>query len=403
MNVREYALDVLYRVFHEHGYASLILRSCPLEEQETALAANMIYGTIRQYALLEAQWRKNVRSRVRPKTALLLDLTVYQLFFMDGIPAYAAVNEAVAMAKKAEKNFVNAILRSVLEKGLQVPQGNTPEELAVRFSHPEWLVRMWTAHYGQQQALRILEADQKEHPVYGRINTLMKDDSIPKDSRVAMVENDCFRYDGVLSRTDWFRDGKVLIQDRSSQRAALQLDVQSGMRVLDVCAAPGTKTQHTACLMNNTGSITACDLYEQRCGLIAQLMEKTGVRIVHTESRDASQKREETEYYDRILCDVPCSGLGDLSHKPEIRWHLQPQDIDDVSRTQAAILDASADALKRGGILVYSTCTLNRKENEKQVAAFLSRRPDYELLYEETLFPDVLEADGFYLAKLHRK
>ncbi|MBR3356759.1 MAG: 16S rRNA (cytosine(967)-C(5))-methyltransferase RsmB [Solobacterium sp.] len=403
MNAREYALDVLYRVFREHGFASLILRSCPLDEQETALAANMIYGTIRQYALLEAQWRPHVKTRVRPRTALLLDMTVYQLFFMDGVPAYAAVNEAVAMTKKAEKSFVNAVLRSVQEQGLLVPEGDAPAQLAVRFSHPEWLVRMWTAHYGREQAMRILAADQKEHPAYGRINTLRNDPAIKEDSRVTMVEDDCFHYDGVLSRTDWFREGKILIQDRSSQRVARQLDAKAGMRVLDVCAAPGTKTQHTACLMNDTGSITACDLYEQRCGLIDQLMEKTGVSIVHTESRDASQKREESEYFDRILCDVPCSGLGDLSHKPEIRWHIQPQDIDEVARTQAAILDASADALKHGGILVYSTCTLNRKENEKQIAAFLSRRKDYELLHEETLFPDALDADGFYLAKLHRK
>lgn len=403
MNAREYALDVLYRVFREHGFASLILRSCPLDEQETALAANMIYGTIRQYALLEAQWRPHVKTRVRPRTALLLDMTVYQLFFMDGVPAYAAVNEAVAMTKKAEKSFVNAVLRSVQEQGLLVPEGDAPAQLAVRFSHPEWLVRMWTAHYGREQAMRILAADQKEHPAYGRINTLRNDPAIKEDSRVTMVEDDCFHYDGVLSRTDWFREGKILIQDRSSQRVARQLDAKAGMRVLDVCAAPGTKTQHTACLMHDTGSITACDLYEQRSGLIDQLMKKTGVSIVHTESRDASQKREESEYFDRILCDVPCSGLGDLSHKPEIRWHIQPQDIDEVARTQAAILDASADALKHGGILVYSTCTLNRKENEKQIAAFLSRRQDYELLHEETLFPDALDADGFYLAKLHRK
>ena len=151
-------------------------------------------------------------------------MTVYQLFFMDGVPAYAAVNEAVAMTKKAEKSFVNAVLRSVQEQGLLVPEGDAPAQLAVRFSHPEWLVRMWTAHYGREQAMRILAADQKEHPAYGRINTLRNDPAIKEDSRVTMVEDDCFHYDGILSRTDWFREGKILIQDRSSQRVARQLD-----------------------------------------------------------------------------------------------------------------------------------------------------------------------------------
>ena len=403
MNAREYALDVLYRVFYEHGYASLILRKCPLEAKETAQAAHLIYETIRNYSLLEAQWRPHVHSRVRPRTALLLDLAVCQMFFADGIPAYAAVSEAAAMARKAEKGFVNAVLRTVAEKGLAVPDGDTPSDWSVRYSHPEWLVRLWIAHYGKEETLNILKADQKEHPVYGRINTLKKDPGLAADPRIAMVEGDCFRYEGVLSRSTWFQNGNVLIQDRSSQRVVQALDARSGMRVLDVCAAPGTKTQQTACMMHNEGEITACDLYEQRCGLIDQLMEKTGVSIVRTETRDACMKREETQYFDRILCDVPCSGLGDLSHKPEIRWHLAPEDIDSIAETQARILEACHDALKPDGILVYSTCTLNRKENERQIQAFLTRHEDIELLAEETMFPHVNEADGFYLAKLHRK
>ena len=403
MNAREYALDVLYRVFHEHGFASLILRNSPLSEKDTAFAANLIYGTIRNRSLLEAQWRPYTKGRVRPKTAVLLDLTVFQLFFTDGIPAYAAVSAGVDLAKKQEKKFVNAILRTVQKNGLSVPAGDTAETLAVRYSHPEWIVRMWIRQYGSQQALQILAQDQKEHPVYGRINTLREESGLRESEGITMLEDDCFRYAGVLSRSQLFRSGQVLIQDRSSQRVVRELDVQPGMRVLDLCAAPGTKTQQTACLMRNEGSITACDLYEQRCSLIDALMEKTGVTIVETMANDASKTRFAPESYDRILCDVPCSGLGDLSHKPEIRWHLEPADVDAIIALQAEILDANADALKHGGILVYSTCTLNCRENEGQVRAFLKRHPDYDCLREETLFPDRLDADGFYMAKLRRK
>ena len=402
MNAREYALNVLERVLYENGYASLILRKSPLNEQETAFAAQLIYTTVRQYDLLEAQWRPLAKGRVRRRTALLLDMTVCQLFFMDKVPAYAAVHEAVELAGTHDKKFVNAVLRAVQKNGLILPEGDTPEELALRFSHPEWIVRMWIAQYGKETAVRILEKDQTEHPVYGRINTLKEDPAFRKDPAVSMLENDAFIYDGVLTRTEYFRGGSVLVQDRSSQKVPEFLDVKDGMNVLDLCAAPGTKTQQTACLMHNTGQITACDLYEHRCSLIAQLMDRTGVTIVQTKVNDASVTGFEPESFDRILCDVPCSGLGDLSHKPEIRQHVRPQDLDALVSLQGKILEANADALKHGGILVYSTCTLNRRENGKQIEAFLKKRDDYTLEEEKTLFPFELESDGFYVAKLRR-
>ncbi len=195
----------------------------------------------------------------------------------------------------------------------------------------------------------------------------------------------------------------MLIQNYSSQQIVRYLDVRAGMRVLDACAAPGTKTQQIAMLMNNQGEIIANELHENRTKLIDELMERTGVSIVTSRSSDASVYDEhQKESYDRVLLDVPCSGLGDLSHKPEIRWHLKPEDIDQITAIQAKILEANAPYVKPGGILVYSTCTLNRKENENRIRAFLERHTEYELCEEHTFFPFVTKSDGFYCAKLIR-
>jgi 16S rRNA (cytosine967-C5)-methyltransferase len=176
------------------------------------------------------------------------------------------------------------------------------------------------------------------------------------------------------------------------------------MEVLDLCAAPGTKSQEIAMFMKNQGKIIACDLYEKRTHLIQDLMTKTGVTICETMVNDATiDKPKWHDQFDRILIDAPCSGLGDLRHKPEIRLHLKPEDLDEITKVQKDILTAAAPYLKQDGILVYSTCTLNKKENENQVKTFLQAHSDYALLEEKTIFPYENGGDGFFMAKLQRK
>lgn len=397
MSARKTILNILVRVMHEHGYASLIMRNMKADEKDIPFISETVYGTIRNYTLLEYQWR-SFASKARPRTALLLDMSIYQLFFMN-VPAYAAVNEAVDLAGEKEKKFVNAILRRVQDQGLVIP-----DDPCIRYSHPEWIMGLWKAHYGEETALKIAAHDQEKSVSYGRLNTLlMSRKELEEDEGVHMLSGTCFRYDGNLASSKMFKEGKVLIQDRSSQEVVSHLEAAAGMRVLDACAAPGTKTQQIAMLMNNEGEIIAGELHAHRSSLITQLMERTGVSIVKAAVMDASAGNQfEEESFDRILIDAPCSGLGDLSHKPEIRWHLRPDDIDEITKTQKAILNANAQYLKKGGILVYSTCTLNRKENEKQIASFLALHDDYALAEEKTLFPHEMDADGFYYAKLTR-
>ena len=403
MSVRAEVLNILERVFRQHGFASLLLRKANISKEEMGLASEIVYGTIRNKTLLEEQWRPFTK-HVKPRVAALLNMSVYQLLFLDSIPSYAVIFEAVELAGKSEKEFVNAVLRKVQAQGIRKPEGNTIEELAVLTSHPLWILQLWKAHYGFETMKEIALHNQEPSLVYGRVNTLKcKKTDIAQIPDVRMLEDDCFFYAGVLQRTELFLKGMVLIQDRHSQKVVRKLDVLPGMQVLDACAAPGTKTQQIACLMKSQGKIVATDLYEARCNLIDELMNRTGVSIVCTKQNGATiTGKFPKESFDRILIDAPCSGLGDLSHKPEIRWPLEPTSIDELVHTQEAILDANADYLRVGGILVYSTCTLNRKENEQQIKKFLVKHTNYVLLEEETLFPMADDADGFYYAKLKR-
>lgn len=397
MNRREHALNILYRVMHDHGYASLIMREEKnLSEEEMPFVTETVYGTLRNYLWLEAQWKPYAK-KAKLKTALLLDLAVYQMFLMHK-PAYAVVSESVEIAGKSDRGFVNAVLHQVEKNGMQEVM-----EPWIRYSHPKWIYDLWCAHYGREQALAIMKADQQRPVVTARINPLKTSvEEVKQNPSFHFLDDLLFTSDTPVQKSALFAEGKVVIQNPSSVKAALYLEAQPGDRVLDLCAAPGTKTQMIAACMQNQGEIIACDLYPQRVSLIDDLMKKTGVRICQTKVSDAEKEHAFPDAsFDRILCDVPCSGLGDLSHKPEIRWHLKPENIDSLLVTQRKILDHAAAYLKPGGTLVYSTCTLNQKENEKQISAFLKRHPEFVLNRQETVFPGC--GDGFYMAQLSKK
>ncbi len=397
MNTRKEALDILYQVFSKEGYASLIMREKKdIDAIHMPYISNVVYGVIRNYRYLEYQWRSYAK-RTKLKTALTIDLAIYELFFMHG-QDYAIVNEAVNLVRENEKKFVNAILRKVIQKGKK-----DSEDPCIQYSHPDWIYTMWKAHYGKEIADQILVADQKIPKVYGRINPLKcTKEELLKDEHFSFLDDIFFMNDQPIQKTEAFQQGKVLIQNPSSFEPVNALDLKDDMRVLDTCASPGTKTQMISSLMHNTGEVIACDLYEQRCHLIDALIERCGNTNVKTMANDATKESFEQESFDRILCDVPCSGLGDLTHKPEIKWHLKPENIDEIIQIQKNILSTSSTYLKKGGILVYSTCTLNKKENSMQIQNFLKQNPDFQLLTEKTIFPFEENRDGFYFAKLEK-
>lgn len=407
MIARVYILNVLKQVIYEGGYASLLLREKreSFSSEDNAFISETVYGTLRNYSLLNKQWKEYVNHSVRRDTEILLNMSIYHLFFLDRIPSYAVINEAVELSQKRDKAFVNAVLRKVSERGLIKNEEDTLEALSENTSHPLWILQMWNAHYGYEVTKKIAEFNQTRSKVYGRMNTLKcNKEELLKDEKVHFINDICFTYEGVLTNSDYFKEGKVLIQDLSSSYIPTKLDVKKGMKVLDACSAPGTKTQEIAMLMENDGEIIAQDIYEKRVQLIDHLMLKTCVKIVQSRIQDSSILNEEyVNSFDRVLLDAPCSGLGDLRHKPEIRFHLKPENIDELVLLQSKLLDVNASYVKENGILLYSTCTLNKKENEKQISKFLEKHTEFELIEEKTLLPYEENSDGFYYAKMRKK
>ncbi|MBR2669863.1 MAG: 16S rRNA (cytosine(967)-C(5))-methyltransferase RsmB [Solobacterium sp.] len=407
-SVRRTAWEYLDKIIEHGGYASLLMRKGQegFSREDTALLSEIVYGTLRYLSLLEYQWQDLVKRTPSKKTAILLDISCYQLLFLDRIPDYAVIDEAVEMVSRNEKGFVNAVLRRVAERGIHYASGEDEvRNLAINTSHPEWLIRMWKAHYGWENTQKLCAFDLEPAVVYGRINTLKTTrERLQNNPWIHFLNDLSFTCDGNLVRTEMFRQGEIVIQDMCSAEIPLLLDAEKGMRVLDACSAPGTKAQEIAMLMENEGEILAGDLYPERVKLIDELMKRTGTSIVQAKVMDVSVLQEEyISSFDRILLDVPCSGLGDLRHKPEIKLHVTPESLDELISLQGKILETNSLYLRSGGILVYSTCTLNRKENEGMIKQFLNAHEEYELLEEKTVFPFERNTDGFYAAKLRKK
>ncbi|WP_302558566.1 16S rRNA (cytosine(967)-C(5))-methyltransferase RsmB [Holdemania filiformis] len=407
---RKRAWQGLNAILNEGQYANLWLRQHGqmLSEEEKRWVTAVIYGVLRHREPLRWQWRDLVRNVPEPSVAVLLDMSVYQLFYLDKGAAYAIVNAAVELCPRSKKGLVNAVLRQLLRRGPKpLPKPESIADLALVTSHPQWLLQLWKAHYGEEKMRRIALADLEEAAVSVRINPL-------KLSREALAQrpNWALEPNGWTIRTagnpvsdPWLKEGKIVIQDRSSQQVALMLDPKPNDTVFDACSAPGTKTTQLAAMMNNEGSILACDLHAHRLALVEEAAQRCGAAIIQTQTLDAAQADQQLagRQFDRVLLDVPCSGLGVLRHKPEILLRLTPDSLDEIVALQAAILTHCAPLCKPGGTLVYSTCTLNRKENDKQVAAFLLQHPEFELMAEQTIFPDEGAQDGFYIAKMTRR
>ncbi len=408
MNAREIAYKSLKNIIKEHGFSNLVLRKNlnELKSIDKGFITQIVYGTLRNYLFLTYQFEDFVHKKLPIDVEILLAMSAYQLFMMDKVPDYALVNESINIASKDYKGVVNAILRRLTERGLkEVDKKDELEALAIKTSLPLWIVKMWNSHYGKETTVKICYGLLEQSVVYGRLNTiLLTKKQLEKDDNVHFIDEQGFIYDKDLISSDYFKNGEVIIQDISSQQVCKYLDLKQGLKVLDCCGAPGTKTSQIAMLMNNTGSIVSVDLYEHRVELINQLAAKMKITNISARVCDASKVdlEFEADYFDRVLADVPCSGLGVLKGKPDIKYRILPSDIDSIVSIQKEILKSSSKCLKVNGILVYSTCTLNKKENDKQVENFLLENPNFSLVESKTLFPFDNNGDGFFVAKLVR-
>ncbi|HQB32330.1 MAG TPA: 16S rRNA (cytosine(967)-C(5))-methyltransferase RsmB [Erysipelotrichaceae bacterium] len=398
MSERESAFNCLCKITIDRQFSNIVLKNC---RDNSPLVTQLVYGTLRNYRLVREVWSKYAVKMPPAKICQLLDMAVYEILLL-GKPEYATVNEIVNIAKKikagSQVNFVNAVLRKVSKDDIcSLP-------LAIRTSHPDWLVSLWNAHYGREITEKICLNNLKDGRVALRVNNLITDaETLLKDERFYPgLVKDCLYFKGNIIETDYFKNNQVIIQSQSSQLAVKTIGVKENQTILDLCAAPGTKTVQLAMELNNTGLVISNDIYDFRVRLIEQSIERYGLNNVVTSVYDGTKidEKYQKHSFDAVLLDAPCSGLGTLKHKPEIKITTTPEDLDNLMDLQKRLLKAASLMVKEKGVLLYSTCTLNKKENERQIEWFLKEHPDYTLKREQTIFPFDFDCDGFYIAKL---
>jgi 16S rRNA (cytosine967-C5)-methyltransferase len=416
VNARELALDLLNRWPRSPALADELLeaalKTCSLNESDRGFAMELFYGCLRRQLALNFLLARLVDKAPRPVIANVLKLGVYQLLFLR-TPAHAAVNETVALARKRggepEAKFVNAILRRAgreLEALSSELQATRQREPWIYYSHPEWLWKRWTARFGHESAAALGEWNNQPPPIYIRVNTLK---TSGKPSGIAAEPTDnplCWRVTDPsgLFRTQSFLSGEFYVQDPSTLTAVNVLDPQPGESVLDLCAAPGGKTTYIAQKMQDRGRIIAADSANSRLALVAENCRRLGVHITATLACEGTRLDRclRGEQFHRVLVDAPCSNTGVLRRRVDLRWRIEEKEVTRLAQLQGKLLDAAAKLTRRGGILVYSTCSLEPEENEAVVAAFLTAHAGFAVETTRSLFPPRDGVDGAFVARFRQ-
>lgn len=431
---RQAAFEALLKVQRDSAYSNLAVDAILKEnehfdERDKAFVCNLVYGTLDRLILIDYNLGLYLNQPVRklkPELHTILRLGAYQILFLDKVPSRAAVSESVNLAKVNKSAFaaslVNAVLRRVSDNGLRLPEGdeNSPEYLAIKYSCPEWLMAMWIDAYGIENAVQLAEKALEAPSVVVRINTTktnaedliwrLAEDGVVAEKSEKFADSLVLTNSGAVEELLAYQDGLFHAQDFASQLCCKALEPEEGDTVFDLCSAPGGKTFTIAEMMNNTGCVRAFDIYQSRVDLIKNGAKRLGLDNVYTYLSDATIFNENYGKADKVLCDVPCSGLGIIRRKPEIRFK-KFDDIDNLPDIQYSILCNAVDYLKDGGRLVYSTCTLNPKENQEVCDRFLAEHPEFtavEVLPEIkrhkegekylTLMPHLHSTDGFFIA-----
>lgn len=423
MDERQTAFRVLLRVEREKAYSNLAL-DAELKRSAngapTAFVTALVYGALERQITLDfvlQQYLRQPLRKLRPEVRVILRMGVLQLYFMDKIPASAAVNESVKLVKKNgcayAAGLVNSVLRKISETPLTYPKtGDLVSDWSFRYACPKALVEHFIKDYGESDAQGILSASLSGAPTVLRVNTLKttaKDlqnrlqtegiETIPGALENVLI----VQKGGALEQLSSYQEGLFHVQDTASMLCVQALELQPGQTLLDMCAAPGGKSFTAAEIMQNRGKILAFDLHEHRVRLIADGAKRLGISIIDAHAQDAAAFHADLlKTADRVLCDVPCSGLGVLRRKPEIRLR-ELTFIDNLTDIQYNILVHASKYLRMGGLLVYSTCTLNRAENEGVCDRFLRENPAYQKDGDyKTLLPHKDGTDGFFIARLRR-
>lgn len=434
VNTRELILGILMEVTKEGNYSHLVLRSVLdkyqyLEKWDRSFITRVSEGTIQSMIELDYiinQFSKVNVNKMKPVIRNILRMSVYQMKYMDSVPASAACNEAVKLAGKkgfsSLRGFVNGVLRNIARNLDQITYPDEKKSfvpaMSVRYSMPEWIVELWLKDYGKERTRDILCAFLNEAPVTIRTNLLK---TTPKELKgrlteegVTIEELDKNRYPGLsyalairgfdyLNALPSFREGLFYVQDISSMMVAEMASPEEGSTIIDVCAAPGGKSIHLAEKMNGTGRVYARDLTEYKVGLVEENIARHTLTNVTAMQMDATVFDEASvETADVLLADLPCSGLGVMRKKTDIKYKIKPCQLHELAELQRRILDTVCTYVRHGGILIYSTCTINRGENEENIRWFIENHPEFVLEEMKQIFPEQSLGDGFFIAKLKR-
>ncbi|HHW00005.1 MAG TPA: 16S rRNA (cytosine(967)-C(5))-methyltransferase RsmB [Clostridiaceae bacterium] len=443
---RETALKVLYDINEKGAYTNIsvnkYLSGTQLRDVDRNFITELVYGTVRWKLTIDWIIRQfsNIKlEKLSPWILNIMRLGVYQLLFTDKVPQSAACNESVKLSKKyghsASSGFVNAVLRNIARNRdkIKYPERaeNTVKYFSIKYSHPEWMIQEWIKLFGEEFTESLLQKNNETPLLTVRANTLKTTrEELSVILREAGLEVDKGRYaqealvirnPASITRIEAFQKGYFQVQDESSMLVGNILDPKPGELVIDVCSAPGGKATHIAQLMKNSGTVIARDVHPHKIKLIDDAAKRLSISCIKTEVFDATKLDERyIMKADRVLVDAPCTGLGIIRRKPDIKWERHETDSAEITKLQRTILDISSEYVKPGGVLVYSTCTIMPEENQDIVYDFINRKKDFELqditgllpsgLSKKDssngfiqLYPNIDEVDGFFIARIVRR
>jgi 16S rRNA (cytosine967-C5)-methyltransferase len=442
-NVRETALELLETIEKNQSYSNLILHHAieknKVPKKDVGLLTELVYGTLQRKMTLDFYLNPFLQKskKLDKWVPYLLRLTLYQMEFLDKIPDHAAINEAVEIAKKrghkGVAGFVNGVLRNIQREGLpSVSNIQDPiERVSVATSHPYWLVERWSKQFGLDKTKEMCELNLLAPTQTARVNQSL----ITRDEALSLLREEGYSVEpsaiipesihclqGNIAASNTYKEGFLTIQDESSMLVAYALGVTQNEKILDACAAPGGKSTHIAEKLKGTGMVYSLDLHEHKVKLIKENADRLRLENIEAQALDSRKVAEHfvNQQFDRILLDAPCSGLGVMRRKPDMKYTKKEEDLSRLQTIQLDLLKAVSPLLKKDGILVYSTCTVDQEENEAVVRTFLETNPEFEgdlgwkermpeaiqpliQSYDLQVFPQDFGSDGFYIAVIRKK
>lgn len=436
-NVRDAAFSILWAVENKQAYSNLLLHqtieSYGISAKNRGLLTEITYGTLQHQMTLDYYLEPFLKGKVEPWVKTLLRMSLYQIVYLDRVPSHAVIHEAVEIAKRrghgGVASLVNGVLRSVQRSGVRSFNAiaDPIEKISIETSHPAWMIKRWADQFGLQKTREMALENNKIPSQTVRVNLVRA----TVDEAIEMLQSEGLEAvrskiipeclvvtGGQPARTATFEKGFITIQDESSMLPSYALQLQPGMKVLDMCAAPGGKSTHIAEKLDNQGKLFSMDLHPHKVKLIRESADRLGHAVIETEVGDGKKSVERfgKEQFDRILVDAPCSGLGVIKRKPDIKYTKKEEDFSRLQEIQIELLDQASQLLKPDGILVYSTCTVDNTENRGTAERFLKEHPEMEkiaVLLPEALgikhtgfvqvFPQDFGSDGFFIAAFRKK